>query len=1144
MAAAACVSDGAHSPPLHGHGAQARAALGALARSLRAAWCHTARLVSRAFLQGPYAHTHACLLRSPRPALRAGAPGLLPAAMQPAADADDAQDGPPELLSEEDEDDDATDEDFLYGDDLFEDAHEAALDADGALAEEPASSPATPLGGALVVAAAAPTALLPVADPALASKRARLTQLETILALVPGGTCPDLEAMRAELQREVAPPWREQFLCHLPTDVVQRDVVAKFMEHAARGGPTLAALLAKTCKLVDVERLVEAVLMAFHLNTRDGAPGAHHQLARTHTLLINGDVQRGKSTVELFQAVIVHWINANFRDNCCMVLVTTLVPWAANLLRTIRAELAARGSAGGDGASGSGAGSGSAGADNEEALADMTLEATIASQLQAETNIPVTGVTHLGPNREQIMQDVIVSGGLLLAARTKQLAKVADIISTVNRLRGGVPVVPVFVADEADTALGCGLPLDASPAAGRSVTREYERDIARLSGAQVGAAAEFLFRTPIVSYVSATNQLSVFKELRDDSTSVVDLISFKPAPEEDYACKYEPFCIDGAPVTLDGEHALTRDGSYVNACTDAFVKEVLSMRDAHALTCLTASVHLTGTQPVTMYTALREQLRRLEAQGFTFARGVVLTLNGGNGTAPGFVGITLCGSESDAMCAELQAHYAAQVGEPMPAFPDTKYANPGIQFCMNQLGKLLLLLERRCLATGNANYRPCFGDAGVVPPNLNLNYFPLLSLLLKRLFPGVPVINNGFGMVKRSLPVVVYDPIDSRVAATLTHVLINSSAAASAADVAQMGQRFNTTLTGHLATVGMSAVRLLAPARVAQVIEGVRAFNRILDHLSSDETRAMFTAIKAAASLEAKTTLFANAISGAPPADVAAVTALLRMTKALATQAKTLNAQARDVGFVLEHVGGATPPPRGRRGCFKPYVVTVLQALADIIRERRIHPSEADVKKLFINSSVQHPVTGRRCRSQTSSASRAAAPPPASARGWRNSCARSSGCTCRASRSASSATEQRCWTERRHHASLVSEVGYHAGCLLDGGSTRKRHSLAIVACPTPCWQPRTRLCVYTLLCVCMCTHAPATLSCPRSCCGLSYPDSSAASLFSGTSTISVCGTPASPLQWHRLSQAPQRHTTKQMPADGIRQNRCAPVGGY
>jgi hypothetical protein len=102
------------------------------------------------------------------------------------------------------------------------------------------------------------------------------------------------------------------------------------------------------------------------------------------------------------------------------------------------------------------------------------------------------------------------------------------------------------------------------------------------------------------------------------STSVVDVVSFKPAPEEEYACKYERFRMDVAPVTLDGQHSLTRDGQYVNECTDAFMKEVLSLPDAHALTCLTSSVHLTGTQPVTMYTALREQMRRLDAQGFSF----------------------------------------------------------------------------------------------------------------------------------------------------------------------------------------------------------------------------------------------------------------------------------------------------------------------------------------------------------------------------------------------------------------------------------------------------------------------------------------------------------------------------------------------
>ena len=48
---------------------------------------------------------------------------------------------------------------------------------------------------------------------------------------------------------------------------------------------------------------------------------------------VNGDVQRGKSTIEAFQALTVKRINdsPDCRDKCFTVLGTQLLPWAADV---------------------------------------------------------------------------------------------------------------------------------------------------------------------------------------------------------------------------------------------------------------------------------------------------------------------------------------------------------------------------------------------------------------------------------------------------------------------------------------------------------------------------------------------------------------------------------------------------------------------------------------------------------------------------------------------------------------------------------------------------------------------------------------------------------------------------------------------
>lgn len=132
---------------------------------------------------------------------------------------------------------------------------------------------------------------------------------------------------------------KDTYLCHMKTDDVERAIDQCITAISANRKWAGTVDGAKNLLGDDgLRRLVRAVFISLHLNRRDALS---KELARQYSLLVNGDVQRGKTTVELLIAILVHYINATYADRLVTVLVTTMCPWAANLHKSARAALQA-----------------------------------------------------------------------------------------------------------------------------------------------------------------------------------------------------------------------------------------------------------------------------------------------------------------------------------------------------------------------------------------------------------------------------------------------------------------------------------------------------------------------------------------------------------------------------------------------------------------------------------------------------------------------------------------------------------------------------------------------------------------------------------------------------------------------------------
>ena len=91
--------------------------------------------------------------------------------------------------------------------------------------------------------------------------------------------------------------------------------------------------------LIAVDELIDDYLMAFRRNRHvlDGVGEIAHE---TYILQVNGDPQRGKSSVEALVSCIAFYLDATPRckDRCCALLCTPMIAWAKNLHTSVERQ--------------------------------------------------------------------------------------------------------------------------------------------------------------------------------------------------------------------------------------------------------------------------------------------------------------------------------------------------------------------------------------------------------------------------------------------------------------------------------------------------------------------------------------------------------------------------------------------------------------------------------------------------------------------------------------------------------------------------------------------------------------------------------------------------------------------------------------
>lgn len=579
--------------------------------------------------------------------------------------------------------------------------------------------------------------------------------------------------------------------------------------------------------LHEPERLVRDVVDALRLNPRStyGRPQVTFNLqARivaacfsdrqdlTRHGQVNGDVQRGKSKIEAFQALVVKYINdsQSCRDKCFTVLGTQMVPWAVDVANKM--ERAAMGP------------SAALEEDDPDFEPDVAELVDASSALFLVTHIKGAGGRAGREAHAKLVERTMKEGGCIVFSRTHlKIDPLTDaMFAYTESQRGhGLTVSAHFVIlDEADRMRGTGVE--------GSNEFAYERALSELTGgsrvlshsrANValpdGDPPERRYaRACLVSDVSATNGLSFFAMLHRLGTpghKLLDVISFKDDPE------YVGFerCDRHNDKVLDG---LSQNNVFVNDDVVDLYQEVLSTDHACLLDCTTTRVNA-GTPGNQQEHAERvvESLRQ-RPQGATLlaARGMAFVfVHGGARTFAGNVGLSFVGAGAAARVTELSRRAAAATAA--AGFEAIKL--PGCMGDYVTQAMLRPLLADLDVALSAAGEKPLMRD------RLTLEQLPLTLLLLRTVWPDLPVVVVGHGMVRRSLSVVAVDAAGSCVLA-VTHEVQWASPAANAADVTQQFLRASTTLSSFHRTRGFPRVRVLAPAHVWVTVSGAVLFNK------------------------------------------------------------------------------------------------------------------------------------------------------------------------------------------------------------------------------------------------------------------------------------------------------------------------------
>lgn len=429
-----------------------------------------------------------------------------------------------------------------------------------------------------------------------------------------------------------------------------------------------------------------------------------------------------------------------------------------------------------------------------------------------------------------------------------------------------------------------------------------------------------LGRCALTTLVSATNMLACFSEMWRKTTTVLDAVSFLSAPASSYVHKYKLFQMGkegetATPVTLDGENTLKRSLTYQNGATVELVRNHLATPGSALQVSVTAGVNPGGTNVTSadfVAHAIAKDNKRVESEfGVPHETAAWVTCHCGGKPCRGNLGLRFSGSRREWMVERLCARFLEKTGQAVePRSTPEERAQGGANthvyhdFDNEQLGPLYFAIEQarrrdrvilpcsaapvtrrhvsrpplthpsrfgdppslplqECVACNDPRYRPCFtkpvqGRAALSPADdkITIRHFQLLVLVLRELFGDVPIAVVGFNVLRRAVSLVAYDPRARRVQFTLTRVLVWATVNSSAAQVAQMVQRFCGMLVEYLRDKQVAEVEVLGPECLYAMIEGARGSNALMRGRPRAELQAFFHRVKQVDDPEVKLLLF------------------------------------------------------------------------------------------------------------------------------------------------------------------------------------------------------------------------------------------------------------------------------------------------
>lgn len=579
--------------------------------------------------------------------------------------------------------------------------------------------------------------------------------------------------------------------------------------------------------------ILHDVVDSFRREQGDSAPRL--SASTTWMVQVNGDVQRGKSAVEAFIALVTNLIHDSdlCEDRACTILGTQMQAWAralqGNMVRSLW-------------------------------VAEGAVEAEEGNEIDEEW---LNGIRCelLTPATEDACREAIQQGGLVVMFRTiNQIQRVAKLLrSEMHLMRSlGTPETwPVMVLDESDRMLGSCNSAAIERENGRTAY-QYERAINDLLGWEQHLRAPAWqqgwpeqLAPPLVCHISGTNALCFFwmllrigllNEAGNLLFRMLDVVSFRRPRDAGEFFGFSRFARFGGQLLAQLHPA----EEYVNEQVVEMYIAACSQPHHCLLDCTATRVSMSVDH--NMQTHFEATLRKIMARpggaDASMPTGLVAVfVHGGNRTFDGNLGLRfttgrrlrgepsphlerlqvymrLCASnEPDEELAEQLRQAADDIFDyPMYVREARRSCDGGGYHSVEAFLPLLQHLEGRA-------YRET-GREPEIPPNLRLStaQLNLLLFMLRHVFPELPVVVIGHGMVRRCLSIVAVDLLQVELVPLLavTHMLVHSGG--NGADLAQQFLRPSTTLTAFHQRHGIRQIEMLASELVWDIVRAMVAF--------------------------------------------------------------------------------------------------------------------------------------------------------------------------------------------------------------------------------------------------------------------------------------------------------------------------------